>query len=120
MKMSEKIKVLRKQRKWSQGDLADKLGVHITHISRIETGRYPPSLKLLKKIAELFEVTTDYLLYDSVDNVGPLNLGDKTLYEKMKLIENLDDKDRTIILGVIDAFLVKRQMWSVLNKTAEA
>ena len=120
MKMNEKIKVLRKERNWSQSDLAEKIDVHITHISRLETGRYTPSLKLLKKLAELFEVTTDYLLYESVDNLGPINLEDKTLYEKMKLIENLNDSDRTIILGVIDAFLVKHQMWDVLNKTAKA
>lgn len=120
MKMSEKIKLLRKQRKWSQGDLADKLEVHITHISRIETGRYPPSLKLLKRMAELFEVTTDYLLYEDVDSVGQIDLENKTLYEKMKLIEKLDESDRSIILGVIDAFLVKKKMWNVLNKPESA
>jgi transcriptional regulator with XRE-family HTH domain len=119
MNMNEKFKILRKRKKWSQAELAEKLEVHITHISRLETGRYTPSLKLMKKLAELYEVTTDYLLYDEIDNVGPINLEDKSLFEKMKLIDKLEEKDRRVIVGVIDAFLVKQQMWTVLNK-AEA
>jgi hypothetical protein len=34
----------------------------------------------------------------------------------MKLIDELEEKDREIIQGVVDAFLVKQQMWNVLNK----
>jgi len=116
--MHDKIKKLRKERKLGQAELAQKLGVHTTHLSKIETGRYMPSLELLMKIAEVFEVTTDFLLYDNMDNIGPLNLQDKTLYEKMKLVDDLDEKDRLIIHGVIDAFLTKQQMWNVLNKQA--
>jgi transcriptional regulator with XRE-family HTH domain len=116
MKLSEKIKKLRKDRKWSQSELAEKIKVHVTHISRLETERYSPSFDMLKKLAEAFEVTTDYLVFDSMENVGPINLKDKTLYEKMKLIDELEEKDRAVIHGVIDAFLVKKQMWNVLNK----
>ena len=76
-----------------------------------------PSIDLLLKIAEVFEVTTDFLLYDDIDNSGSISLEDKTLFEKMKLVDNLDEKDRAIIMGVIDAFLTKRQMWAVLNET---
>jgi transcriptional regulator with XRE-family HTH domain len=116
MKLGDKIKKMRKDRKWSQAELAEKLIIHVTHVSRIETERFTPSLDLLKKLSEVFEVTADYLVFDSMENVGPINLKDKTLYEKMKLVDELEEKDRTIIHGVIDAFLVKQQMWNVLNK----
>ena len=116
MTFHEKIQRLRKQKKWSQAELGEKIGVHVTHISRLENGKFMPSMDLLLKLAEIFEVTTDYLLYDNIDNNGPINLTDKTLYEKMKLVDNLDEKDRIIIMGVIDAFLTKRQMWEVLNR----
>ena len=116
MTIGEKIKKLRKNKKWSQAELAGHVDVHVTHISRLETERYAPSLDLLKKLAEAFEVTTDYLLYENADNTGPLNFKDKTLYEKMKLIDTLEETDRSVISGVIDAFLTKHQMWQVLNK----
>ena len=116
MKLGDKIKKLRKDRKWSQAEMAEKIGVHVTHISRLETERYTPSLDMLKKLAAAFEVTTDYLVFENMENIGPVNFKDKSLYEKMKLIDELEEKDRTIIHGVIDAFLVKQQMWNVLNK----
>ena len=116
MNLAEKIRKLRKDRKWSQGELAEKIKVHITHISRLETERYAPSVDMLKKLAGAFEVTSDYLLYDDMENIGPMNFKDKPLYEKMKLIDELEEKDREIIHGVVDAFLVKQQMWNVLNK----
>jgi len=119
MDIGDKIKKLRKDRKWSQADLSEKVDVHVTHISRLETDRYTPSLELLKKLAEAFEVTTDYLVFESIDNLGPLNTKDKSLYEKMKLIDELEEKDRLIIHGVIDAFLVKQQMRNVLNKQSK-
>ena len=115
MKLSDKIKKLRKDRRLSQAELAEKLNIHVTHVSRIETERYTPSLDLLRKLAEVFEVTTDYLVFDNIENLGHIDLKDKTLFEKMKLVDNLDEKDRSIIHGVIDAFLVKKQMWNVLN-----
>lgn len=116
MSLGNKIKKLRKEKHWSQLELAEKLEVHVTHISRLETDRYNPSLELLKKLAELFEVTTDYLLYENSLNTGPINLKDKSLYEKIKLIDELEDSDKAILNGVIDAFITKRQMWRVLNK----
>ena len=52
--MNNRLKVLRAERGWSQGDLADRLGVSRQSVNAIETGRYDPSLPLAFKIAELF------------------------------------------------------------------
>jgi putative transcriptional regulator len=46
--------VLRAERDWSQGDLAERLEVSRQSVNAIETGRYDPSLPLAFKIAELF------------------------------------------------------------------
>lgn len=48
------LKELRKDRGWSQGELADQLGVSRQSVNAIETGRYDPSLPLAFKIARLF------------------------------------------------------------------
>lgn len=57
--MNNRLKVLRAERNWSQGDLADKLEVSRQSVNAIETGRYDPSLPLAFKIAELFELTIE-------------------------------------------------------------
>ena len=116
MTLGEKIRSLRKAKLMSQGELAAQIGAHVTHISRLEKGRYSPSLEILKKLAETFEVTLDFLAFENMEDLEPAKLKDKTLYEKMKIIDTLEEKDRGIITGVIDAFLVKQQMWGVLKK----
>lgn len=52
--MKNRVPELRQQRKWSQGELADKLDVSRQTINAIETEKYDPSLPLALKIARLF------------------------------------------------------------------
>jgi len=57
--MNNRLKVLRAERNWSQGDLADRLGVSRQSVNAIETGKYDPSLPLAFRIAELFELAIE-------------------------------------------------------------
>lgn len=57
--MKNRLRVLRAEREWSQGDLADQLEVSRQSINAIETGRYDPSLPLAFRIAELFEMAIE-------------------------------------------------------------
>lgn len=52
--MTNRLRVLRAERGWSQQDLAEKLEVSRQSVNAIETGRYDPSLPLAFRIAELF------------------------------------------------------------------
>ena len=52
--MKTKLRVLRAEREWSQGDLAERLGVSRQTINAIETEKYEPSLSLAFKTARLF------------------------------------------------------------------
>ena len=54
LQMKNKLRELRAAKEWSQGDLADKLGVSRQTINAIETERYDPSLPLAFKVARLF------------------------------------------------------------------
>ena len=57
--MTNRLRVLRAERNWSQGDLAAALDVSRQSVNAIETGRYDPSLPLAFKIAELFDLTIE-------------------------------------------------------------
>ncbi len=52
--MKNCLRELRELKDWSQGDLADKLGVSRQTINAIETEKYDPSLPLAFKVAKLF------------------------------------------------------------------
>ncbi|HEY1125338.1 MAG TPA: helix-turn-helix transcriptional regulator [Sphingobium sp.] len=54
--MKNRLKVLRAERDWTQGDLADRLEISRQSVNAIETGKYDPSLPLAFRIADLFEM----------------------------------------------------------------
>lgn len=54
--MKSRLRVLRAEREWTQGDLADRLAVSRQTVNAIETEKYEPSLTLAFRIARLFEM----------------------------------------------------------------
>ncbi len=53
--MKNRLRVLRAERKWSQAELANRLGVSRQTINAVETEKYEPSITLAFKMARLFE-----------------------------------------------------------------
>lgn len=59
---NEKLKELRLKHKLSQKDLAIKLNITQTALSRLECGTTTAHEDIINKVADLFDVSTDYLL----------------------------------------------------------
>lgn len=57
--MKSRLKVLRAERDWTQGDLAERLEISRQSVNAIETGKYDPSLPLAFRIADLFGMTIE-------------------------------------------------------------
>ena len=53
--MTNRLRVMRAEREWTQAALGEKLGVSRQTVNAIEVGKYDPSLPLAFKIAELFD-----------------------------------------------------------------
>lgn len=116
MTFGEKLTKIRKEKGWSQTDLAEHIGVHTGHISRIENDKALPSIEILKKIKMATGISADYLLDDDVDEMTPVEIKDKSLAEKLMLIDQLSDKDKSTITNVIESMLTKKKMLDVLTK----
>lgn len=93
MKYGEIIAELREKRGLSQGEVAAKIGTTRAAISHYETNRRHPDFQTLSKLADLFNVTTDYIMGrtantqpessgDVSDFVNHLELSDQTILEK--------------------------------------
>ncbi|MCB1552584.1 MAG: helix-turn-helix transcriptional regulator [Xanthomonadales bacterium] len=52
--MNNRLRELREQQGWSQGQLAERLAVSRQTVNALETGKYDPSLPLAFRIAQLF------------------------------------------------------------------
>ncbi len=68
--MTNRLRVLRAERRWSQADLAERLGVSRQTVNAVETERYEPSLSLAFKIARLFAQQIEEIFDDSADSGG--------------------------------------------------
>lgn len=65
--LGEKLRYLRTERNMTQVDLARRLGLaRQGYVSNLESSRKAPSLDLVVQIANLFEVSTDYLMRDTI------------------------------------------------------
>lgn len=62
MNISDRIQYLRKQKGFSQEELANKVGVSRQAVSKWESGQSTPDLDKIIAMSELFGVTTDYIL----------------------------------------------------------
>lgn len=60
--IGERIKYLRKEKHLTQIDLATKLGAAQNTISQYENGKAKISIDILVKLAQIFEISTDYIL----------------------------------------------------------
>ena len=56
------LKMLRQEKKWTQNELADRLGVQASAVSKYENGKLQLSEQLLIQISSIFNVSVDYLI----------------------------------------------------------
>jgi transcriptional regulator with XRE-family HTH domain len=66
-RLGTKVRALRRRRGLTLREVADVVGVHYTHVQKIESGRKRPSSDVILKLAALFGVTADQLMRDDLD-----------------------------------------------------
>lgn len=122
----EKLKIgyvianLRYQHGYTQATLAEKLNYTKSAIGLWETNKRSPSLEMLVKLANIFDVTTDYLLSRS-SNASPSHDGndvcekdicgndDRTL-RLLNAFKVLDDDYKDMLLGEAKRMLKQQQL----------
>lgn len=69
MILADKIMELRKKAGWSQEELAAQLGVSRQSVSKWEVSQSMPDMEKIVQLSRLFNVTTDYLLKDEIEEL---------------------------------------------------
>lgn len=67
MVIADRLRVLRGEKKLSQGDIEKRTGLRRCYISRVENGHTVPSIETLEKFARALEVPMHQLFYDGED-----------------------------------------------------
>lgn len=105
-----RIKQLRNEKNINQDVLAKLLGLEIAGISKLETGRVPLKDEYIVKLAEYFNVSTDYLLgKTNIRNPEKqINIDDADIAFASG-IKGLNETNKMIIKNTIEALLAKQE-----------
>ncbi|PIE03021.1 MAG: hypothetical protein CSA81_04745 [Acidobacteria bacterium] len=115
--LGERIFQLRKEAKLSQQQLAQKLGIHQKNISKYEKNEYTPSALIVRDIATVFGVTTDYLLFgpQSGGKEGVLHIKDRQLASCLQELDSLGEETRQVVIGVLKMAIKSHKVKELLN-----
>ena len=105
-KIGQQIRKYRKAHGMSQEQLAEQIGISVTHMSHIETGNTKLSLPVLVDIAKTLEVHTDDLLCDT-----PIER--KAVYGELdKILESCSTQQIRIITDIVRAAKISLDKFS--------
>ncbi|MCS0652002.1 helix-turn-helix domain-containing protein [Cytobacillus firmus] len=103
MSLGIRLKKEREKRKWSQKEVAEKVGITNAVLSNYERDYRDPDTETLKKLADLYEVETDYLLGRSdfqKSNANLLSKDEKDIAKRMeKIRQDLSEDDGYMLMG---------------------
>lgn len=102
MNISKRIADMRKEKDWSQTDLANESGVSREMIGKYERGEASPSIEAAKKIGDAFGVSLDYLVGEGTNAAF-----DKATLKRLQDLQKLSAEDKNHVYALLDAFLLK-------------
>lgn len=84
MKLGDRLRLLRKRKGLTQTEFAERMGIPNQNVSNYERDFRQPDYETLKRFADYFEVSTDYLLGLTEIPAGP---------DKTEVLSSKDEKD---------------------------
>jgi transcriptional regulator with XRE-family HTH domain len=113
---SKRLRELRKQQGLTQTELGNLVDLHYTLVGRYESGSSMPSAETLISLAEILNVSIDYLLIGNTVDVATSNLKDKDLLKMFKETEKLNNKDKELVKQILDSFLTKKKLEETIKE----
>jgi len=111
----DNLKEVRTQKGVSQGKLAELMQIHPTHVSRYERNQTIPSVDVVKRLADILEVSADMLIYGTQDDKAKAKITDSELLTMFSKAQGLNEHDRDCVKSLIKAFLFQKDMQQQLT-----
>lgn len=111
MSIGANLKRLRRDKKFTQGELADKCGIRLGQISKIERDDTDPKLSTIHALMSALECTPNALLND----ISKTSL-DGRLAIVLERMQQLPDWNKNVLLEIIDKYCIAESMQSLLDK----
>jgi len=108
-----RLKALRKQKDWTQKELANQLDIRFSQLNKYECGMHVPPIERLIQLSDILDVTLDYLVMGDRFEQQPLH--NARLIGRLKELEKFDNDDQETIIKMIDAMIIKRRVESAVT-----
>jgi transcriptional regulator with XRE-family HTH domain len=105
MELGERIQELRKAMSLTQSELAKQINISHTQMARYEIKGIQPPADVLKKMADLFGTSIDYLVRGNKNEIANETIQDAELLNHFKQVHDLPEEDRKTLLKVVSAYL---------------
>lgn len=115
MGFAESLKILRKRKGISQGELAELIEVHFTQVCRYERGETKPNSEAMTRLAKALGATVDYLMNGMADDLGQDAGLEKELINRFKELQDLGTEDKNSVLSLMDAYIAKTKIQTLLH-----
>jgi len=120
MPFAEKLAKLRKNKGFTQQELAQRAGIGIAQMRRYEKGNSSPTLEVIKNIAKTLTVTTDELIFDEGEGIFPSKIQDKELLEQFEQISTLTPQDKEALKTIIESMIIKSKLQQIMPSLPDA
>lgn len=111
----EKLKLLRKEKGWSQDELAHHAQIDGRQVSRYENDRVVPSVEVIIKVAQAFDVSIDFLLLEKAPRRA-LHAPQSRLVQRILEIGPLSGDDEKSLLHMLEAIEAKNKLKALAAK----
>ena len=110
------IKKIREDKGLMQKEVSAHLEIGNSNYNKLENGHRDLSVDELLKLSKLFNLTTDQIL--NYENIIPedVTIEDKPDFEKLHLINQLDEDDKSMIFKMVDKMLTTKKFKDFFNK----
>ncbi|MBA3706140.1 MAG: helix-turn-helix domain-containing protein [Bacteroidetes bacterium] len=114
MNIGDNIKRIRTAKSLSQKEVITVANLDAAQYSRIENGKTDPSVATLERISKALGVSLADL-FASTEELKEINSYDKSIMEKVTLMETLTKEEKHTIYTMLDAFVGKKKLKDALK-----
>ena len=114
MPFAEKLSRMRKEKGFTQQEMAKKAGVGIAQLRRYEGGTSSPTLEVIKNISRILGVTTDELIFDENEGVANNKIMDRELLEQFEVVSAMRQHEKNAIKIILESMILKSRLEDIM------
>lgn len=114
--IGDRLRAERVKKGMTQIEVAKAMNIAQSQYGKVETGKVIPSLKTLIKAAEALGASINKIVYGSDNFMGvDIDLKDKELIERINVISQLSEEDRSLAIQLLDLIAAKKTLKDITD-----